>query len=129
SVQMIPDVFGARAERAFRQSNDGLEILSDTHGYDFGPYVNEAVLRIRKNWYALIPREVRQGAKGRTVVTFTILAAGTVKDLKVTVSSGMESADRAAFGAISASNPFAKLPADFKGDHLDLRLTLSYNMN
>src|SRR5947207_218705 len=129
SVQTIPSVFGGRAEPAFQQSDDGAVILSDTQGYEFGPYLSDAVMRIRKNWYALIPRDAQQGAKARIAVTFTILADGMVKDVKVTAGSEAKSLERAATGAILLSSPFAKLPGDFKGDHLELRFTFSYNMN
>jgi len=36
--------------------------------------------------------------------------------------------DRAAMGAITASNPFAKLPMNFDGDHIVLQFTFLYNI-
>ena len=102
-------------------------IVSDTHGYDFGPYVNYVLNRVRVNWYSLIPVEARQGQSGRVVVVFDIDRDGKVGELRVTGSSGVESFDQASRGAVSSSNPFQKLPAGFDGDLLSLRLVFSYN--
>jgi len=37
--------------------------------------------------------------------------------------------DRAAYGSITGSNPFPKLPPTFEGDHLTLQITFLYNLN
>lgn len=103
-------------------------ILSDTRGYDFGPYMNQVVNRVRINWYTLIPEIARLGKKGRVVIIFTITANGMIQDLRLVANSGTEPLDRAAVGAISASNPFAKLPANFDGDRLVLQFTFLYNI-
>jgi len=103
-------------------------ILSDTKGYDFGPYMNQVVNRVRYNWYSLIPEIARLGKKGRVVIVFTITANGTIENPRIVANSGADPLDRAAFGSITASNPFAKLPAGFDGDHLDLQFTFLYNI-
>lgn len=103
-------------------------ILSDTRGYDFGPYMNQVVNRVRVNWYSLIPEIARLGKKGRVVIIFTITQNGTITDLRMAANSGTEPLDRAAIGAITASNPFQKLPSNFDGDHLVLQFTFLYNI-
>jgi TonB family protein len=103
-------------------------ILSDTRGYDFGPYMNQVVNRVRVNWYSLIPEVARLGKKGRVVIIFTIAENGTVQDLRLVANSGTEPLDRAATGALTASNPFQKLPAGFDGNHLVLQFTFLYNI-
>jgi TonB family protein len=103
-------------------------ILSDTKGYDFGPYMNQVVNRVRYNWYSLIPEIARLGKKGRVVVIFTITQNGTIDNAHIVANSGTEPLDRAAFGSITASNPFAKLPAGFDGDRLVLQFTFLYNI-
>jgi TonB family protein len=103
-------------------------ILSDTKGYDFGPYMNQVVNRVRYNWYSLIPEIARLGKKGRVVIIFTITGNGNIDNPHIVANSGTEPLDRAAFGAITQSNPFAKLPAGFSGDHLDLQFTFLYNI-
>jgi len=103
-------------------------ILSDTRGYDFGSYLNQVVNRVRVNWYALIPEIARLGAKGRVMILFTINHGGGVQDLHVVANSGLDPLDRAAHGAITASNPFQKLPPGFDGDMIRLQFTFLYNM-
>jgi TonB family protein len=103
-------------------------ILSDTKGYDFGPYMNQVINRVRYNWYSLIPEIARLGKKGRVVIIFTITQNGLIQNAHIAANSGTDPLDRAAFGAITASNPFAKLPAGFDGDHLDLQFTFLYNI-
>jgi TonB family protein len=103
-------------------------ILSDTKGYDFGPYMNQVVNRVRVNWYSLIPEIARLGKRGKVVIIFTITKNGTIANLRQAANSGTEALDRAAYGAITASNPFAQLPVNFDGDHLDLQFTFLYNI-
>jgi TonB family protein len=103
-------------------------ILSDTRGYDFGPYMNGVVNRVRINWYSLIPEVARLGRKGRVVIIFKITQNGTIEDVQLVANSGTDPLDRAALGAITASNPFARLPANFSGDSLVLQFTFLYNI-
>jgi TonB family protein len=104
-------------------------ILSDTRGYDFGPYMNQVINRVRRNWYALIPEAARIGSqRGRVVIVFTITESGRVEGLRAVLDSGAVALDRAAAAAIQASNPFPVLPDDFDGDRLVLQFTFLYNM-
>jgi TonB family protein len=109
-------------------STEDPTILSDTRGYDFGPYMNQVINRVRVNWYTLIPEIARLGKKGRVVIIFTIIKSGGIDDLRLVANSGTEPLDRAAMGSITASNPFARLPANFDGDHLTLQFTFLYNI-
>jgi TonB family protein len=109
-------------------ANAGLTILSDTHGYDFAPYLNDALKRIRSNWYTLVPEVARLGKQGRVVVVFNIELDGKVSDLRVTTSSESEPLDRAALGAVVTSNPFMKLPSGFDGERLTLQMVFLYNL-
>jgi TonB family protein len=109
-------------------STEDPTILSDTKGYDFGPYMNQVVNRVRYNWYSLIPEIARLGKKGRVVIIFTITQNGTIENTHIVANSGTEPLDRAAYGSITASNPFAKLPAGFDGDRLVLQFTFLYNI-
>jgi TonB family protein len=109
-------------------STEEPKILSDTRGYDFGPYMNQVVNRVRYNWYSLIPEIARLGKRGKVVIVFTITKNGIIANLHQVANSGDTALDRAAYGSISASNPFAQLPAGFDGDHLDLQFTFLYNI-
>ena len=105
-------------------------ILSDTRGYDFGPYMNQVVNRVRVNWYSLIPQAARlRQSRGRVVLIFTITQGGDVTDLRVVADSGTLSLDRAATAAITASNPFPRLPDDYDDNQIVLQFTFLYNMN
>ena len=103
-------------------------ILSDTKGYDFGPYIHNVLTRVRQNWYALVPEVVPKGQKGRAVVVFTIVRDGKAQDLRLVASAGNQALDRAATGAIEISSPFAPLPAEFNGDRIVLELPFLYNL-
>src|SRR5437870_9076551 len=109
-------------------STEDPTILADTRGYDFGPLMNQVVNRVRVNWYTLIPEIARLGRKGRVVIIFTITKSGTIDDIRLVANSGTEALDRPAIGAITASNPFARLPAGFDGDGLVLHFTFLYNI-
>lgn len=106
------------------------QILSDTRGVDFGPYLARVLAAVRRNWYAVIPESARLGAKGKVILIFTILKDGSLPALQpaVTRSSGQEPLDRAALSAILASTPFPPLPSQFTGDRITLQFTFLYNL-
>jgi TonB family protein len=103
-------------------------ILSDQRGYDFGPYMNQVVNRVRNNWFVLMPEIARLGRRGKVVIIFTITKNGNITGQRQVANSGTSALDNAAYGAITASNPFAQLPAGFDGDHIDLQFTFLYNI-
>ena len=108
-------------------STEDPKILSPTYGYDFGPYLNQVLNRIRYNWYALIP-EIAKFRKGKVVIIFTITKTGVIANTRIAANSGADPLDRAAYGSITGSNPFPRIPNDFVGDHLDLQITFLYNL-
>jgi TonB family protein len=103
-------------------------ILSDTRGVDFGPYLARVVFNVRRNWYSMIPVAARLGQKGRVAIIFEILKDGSVPELRLVGTSGSDPLDRAAVGAIRASNPFPPLPEEFTGNHLVLQFIFLYNL-
>jgi len=109
-------------------STEAPTILSDTRGVDFGPYLARVVFNVRRNWYSMIPVSARLGQKGRVVIVFEILKDGAVPELRLVGSSGSDPLDRAAAGAIQASNPFPPLPEEFTGEHLVLQFIFLYNI-
>ncbi len=106
-----------------------LEVLSDTQGVDFGPYLSRVVDAVRRNWYTLIPEAARAPLlkRGKVAIEFAILPDGRVAGMKITGVSGDVSLDRAAWGGITASNPFAPLPAEYHAPYLALRFRFYYN--
>jgi len=109
----------------------GVRVLSDTQGVDFGPYVRQMLALLKKNWVAIMPEEVRMGAKGKVSVVFEILPDGSLSagDPQIeSGGSGVAVMDTAAMNAIRYSVPFASLPQQFHGPYLKLRIVFLYNI-
>ena len=108
-----------------------MEILSDTMGVDFGPYLNRVLQNVRQNWYILIPEVARPPImkQGKVAIEFAILKDGSVAGMKLAGSSDDVALDRAAWGSITNSNPFPPLPAEFGGQYLALRFYYYYNID
>jgi TonB family protein len=103
-----------------------LEILSDTQGVDFGPYLQRILHDVRQNWYNAIP-ESAEFKHGNLIIEFAITKDGTVAGMKLVAPSGDVPLDRAAWAGIEASNPFPPLPGEFTGQFLALRFRFFYN--
>ncbi|MGD0990678.1 MAG: cell envelope integrity protein TolA [Candidatus Sulfotelmatobacter sp.] len=103
-----------------------LEVLSDTMGVDFGPYLQRVLHDVRQNWYTAIP-ESAQWKKGKLAIEFAITKDGKVAGMKLVASSGDVPLDRAAWAGITASDPFPPLPSEFGGEYLALRFIFFYN--
>jgi TonB family protein len=103
-----------------------LDILSDTQGVDFGPFLSLAMQRVRDNWYHLIPESATR-KKGKLAIEFAISKDGQISSMKLVASSGDVYLDRPAWGSITASNPFPALPPEFGGQYLALRFRFYYN--
>ena len=111
---------------AHGRQRDQLEILSDTQGVDFGPYLQRILQNVRENWYHLIP-ESAEMKKGKLAIEFAITKDGKVADMRLVASSGDVALDRPAWGSITASDPFPPLPGEFNGPYLSLRFRFYYN--
>lgn len=103
-----------------------LDILSDTQGVDFGPYLQRIVQVVKQNWYLLIP-ESAEMKKGKLAIEFAITKDGQVADMRLVSSSGDVALDRPAWGSVTNSNPFPPLPNEFRGPYLALRFRYYYN--
>jgi outer membrane biosynthesis protein TonB len=117
-----------------RQGMDGTaEILSDTQGVDFGPYLRRILSDIKRNWIPLIPEEARPplNKQGETLIRFTILPDGRIKPtadgMVLDGPSGDAAIDRACWGGITGVGQFPPLPAAFKGPNLELRVDFFTN--
>ncbi len=103
-----------------------LDILSDTQGVDFGPYLQRILEDVRQNWYRLIP-ESAEMKKGKLAIEFAITKDGSIADMRLVATSNDPALDRAAWGGIYTSNPFPPLPSEFTGPYLALRFRFYYN--
>jgi TonB family protein len=103
-----------------------IEILNDTQGVDFGPYLQDALAVIRQNWYRLIP-VTAQSKTGKLAIEFKILKSGDVEEMKLFASSGVADLDHPAWDSITESSPLKPLPQAFHKDYLAVRLRYFYN--
>lgn len=106
-----------------------VEILSDTMGVDFFPYIQRLRTAIMLHWEPLIPEVARSplAKQGNVRIRFVIGKTGKVEGMVLEGPSGDVSMDRAAWGAIVGSNPFPPLPKEFRGDIFALRVMFQYN--
>ena len=107
---------------------EGVEILSDTQGINFAPYLRVVVRTITRNWHDLIPPS--ETRKGKLAIEFAITKDGKLADMWLVArpgGPGDEALVRMAWASITKSNPFLPLPSEFTGSFLTLRFRFSYN--
>ena len=90
----------------------GADILSDTMGVDFGPYMRRVIEATYRSWIPIIPESARPplDKQGRVGVRFKIYPDGSVKEMILEFPSGDVSLDRAAWGGITGASPYPPLP-------------------
>jgi TonB family protein len=113
-----------------KQIEQQVEILTDTMGVNFGPYMTKVVKTIRQNWYGLIPPSVYSPTfkQGRVAIEFVVQKDGRIDKMMIDTPSGDLQLDRAAWGSITSSSPLPSLPDEFSGPNLRLRLYYFYNL-
>jgi TonB family protein len=111
------------------QFQGDIERVTDVQGADCEPYLAKVLQALRSNWVPLIPPEAKapEMKSGKGSVEFTIMPDGKVTGVKTVSSTGDTAMDQAASGAITASQPFAPLPAEFHTPSLTLRFRFYYN--
>ena len=116
---------GLNAPRLHPGLKSGTEILSDTMGVDFGPYLRRLHNIIQPSWEQLIPQECYSpiNKDGNTVIRLTILPDGNIGDIHLEDSTHDRAIDKAAWGSIIGQGQLPPLPASFKGQNLQLRFT------
>lgn len=110
-------------------AKQGVQILSDTQGVDFGKYLQRLLSDVRRNWLPLIPEECRPplNKQGITGVRFTILPDGKISVMHLDYSTHDVAIDRAAWGSITALGQAQPLPKEFHGPNLELRIEFRIN--
>jgi TonB family protein len=111
---------------AHGQQLGNIEVLSDTQGVNFDPYLQRVQHDVKINWYNAIPK-LAQMKHGNLVIEFAITKDGKVAGMKLVAPSGDVPLDRAAWAGIVGSNPFPPLPTEFGGQFLALRFRFFYN--
>jgi len=125
----ISGEYGGGPGRVGNAMKSDVEILTDTMGVDFAPYMQRVIQAIRENWYTLIPESARSPLfkQGNVYIQFIIGKDGKVSGMRLEGPSGDVALDRAAWGGITASNPFPPLPQQFRGPNIALRIRFMYN--
>ncbi len=121
-----PDV-GSSASGGERGLAEQGPISFETSWYDWGPYAQSMVSKIRVNWYANMPQLIRTGIGGVVTIRFTIQRDGRITDITLLKTSGHPPYDFAARKAIELSSPLQPLPADFP--NRDERVTAMFYYN
>jgi TonB family protein len=119
--------FGSDASGGERGLAEQGPISFETTWYDWGPYAQSMVSKIRVNWYANMPQLIRTGIGGVVTIRFTIQRDGRITDVTLLKTSGHPPYDFAARKAIELSSPLQPLPADFP--NRDERVTAMFYYN
>lgn len=101
----------------------------ESQWFEWGPYAQILVNRIRTNWYANMPSAIRLGLRGYVVIRFTIHRDGRITDITQLRSSEIPPFDFAARKAIELSSPLPPLPADFPNSEERVTCGFYYNLN
>jgi TonB family protein len=130
-------VFGDRGElgpgmRSQANRMGPAEILSDTQGVDFAPYLARLVAVVKRNWYDMIPESARAPfyEYGEVVIEFNIKPNGQFEAIQIVAPSGKLPMDLAAKASITSTDPFEPLPRDYRPDRggpFRLRFHYFYN--
>jgi len=102
----------------------GIEILTDTRGVNFAPYIKQVIQTISEGSST---KEIGADSDhDRTgVLSFTITPDGKISTLHLDESSHDSGLDRAAWQSITQANTLPPLPKDFHGASLSLRVRYS----
>jgi len=94
-------------------------------GFQFQIYLQMISDKITANWFqALVDPGV--GGLLQTQVYFRIYKNGSISDIKIDVSSGVEAFDLSARRAIQTAAPFAPLPNEYDGQYLGITLVFEH---
>ena len=112
-------------------STPGLAVKAEGGG-DFatryGWYVESVKRRIQSNWLQnTIDPGIRAARVAHAVVEFTINRDGSVKDIRITQTSGNLSMDNSGLRAIMSSNPMPVLPPDYSGS--SVRVVFDFDLS
>lgn len=121
---------GANAPDEHPGNQGAVDVLSDTMGVDFGPYLERVIYDTKRAWYPIIPEEAQPPLlkKGVVGIRFKIGPDGRVMpgSMHLDSPSGDVALDKAAWAAINYAG-YPPLPKEFKGPYLELRFYFLYN--
>jgi protein TonB len=87
----------------------------------YGWYIESVKRAINQNWLQnTIDPSVRASHRAKTTVTFTINRDGSIKNIRVSESSGNRSMDDSAQRALLSIDKLPRLPSDYSGTYVDV---------
>lgn len=90
---------------------------------DWTSYMKDVEARIKSNWFP-----PKSDSTKTVVITFVIGRSGSLISQKITQSSGMPMADKAASDAIKYSSPFKPLPSQYTKQSIPIEFKFDYNV-
>jgi TonB family protein len=123
---LLPALVVAQRETSHDKSQVGVELMTSSGGVDFKPYLSEIASRVQAKWFEVWPTAANAGPERRVVILAGVSRDGTVVKLVISSATGLQPLDRAAVAAISAVLPLPAIPADFRGDRVNVRFTFVY---
>src|SRR5258708_30482715 len=104
--------YGLSQGRSGAKALDQAEILTDTMGVDFGPYLTRITQIVRQNWYNLMPPSVYPPIlkQGKLSIEFVILKDGKTTGMVLHTSSGDAPLHRAPSRITTPPPPSPPLP-------------------
>jgi TonB family protein len=116
--------------QAHNDDSGGFAVAPGAGGADFatryGWYIEAAKNRIYGNWQQwTIDTAARNSTTIHCSITFTINRDGSLKDVRISQSSGNSSYDNSAYRAVLSSTPLGRLPGDYSGTYVTA--TLDFN--
>jgi len=92
-------------------------------------YVESVRRAISQNWMqSTIDPAVRAARRAKTTMTFTINRDGTVKNIRLSQSSGNRSMDDSAQRALLSIDRLPALPSDYSGKYVDVTFDFDLSM-
>jgi TonB family protein len=104
--------------------DQGPDIQFDSKGIDFGAWLRRFRAQVYHNW--LIP-QAAQVMHGHVVLQLNIHRDGSMTDIRVAQSSGIQAFDIAAYNALKSSNPTVPLPPGYPLEAAAFTVTFYYN--
>jgi TonB family protein len=115
---------GANLQNLQGNGDFGPSFQFDSKGVDFGSWLRRFRAQVYRNW--LIPYAA-MALHGHTVLRFTIHRDGAITDLIVLQPSSIDAFTKAAFNAITSSNPTVPLPHEYPDDSMVMTVIFYYN--
>lgn len=122
---------GANAPAGSGGMGAGAQILSDTMGVNFQPWLERVIAATYRSWLPIIPMSARPplNDQGKVTIKFDVFPDGSIRphSMSLMSASGKTPLDRAAWAGITGAT-YPPLPAEFKGKSLTLAFGFYYNV-